>query len=221
MQRKVMGIMIMVLALALTAPAEGDHNFNARTRVYGYVMGGNFHLTPAGSGLWDNLAYTEDAVAPTVGIGFSLLNINNRFFLNLEADATWASLDTGIYDTLNVTTISLMFQGEYRLGRMSPVSLYCGLGVGIIHNNGGNFPAGLEWLYVPEFTDTTLATELGVKVSITRHLMFRAAFRAFALVEDYYGEYGHYWDDYLGYWMDDYESELYATSVMAGLEFHF
>lgn len=221
MQRKTLGFMIMVLAFALTAPGAGDHNFNARTRIYGYVMGGNFHLTPAGSGLWDNLAYTEDTAAPTVGIGFSLINIHDRFFLNLEADATWGTLATGGFYNVEVTGISLMFQGEYRLSRSSPVSLYCGLGVGIIHNNGGDFPAGLDWLYVPEFTDTTLATELGVKVSITRHLMFRAAFRAYALVADYYGEYGHYWDDYLDIWMDDYASELYATQFMAGLEFHF
>ena len=222
MKSKITVALVLILGLAFCAAAEeGNYNFDARTRVYAYAMGGNFHLTAAGSGLWDVLAYTDDAIAPTLGVGFSLFNVRSRFFLNLEADFTTTTLISGNHYEFRTSTLAFMIHGEYRLGRKGPVSIYGGVGVGVIHKNGGNFPAGYEWLYVPESTDTTLVSELGIKVSITRRLMFRAAMRAYSLVDEYYGDYGLYWDDYLDLWMDDYNSELYATSFMAGLELHF
>jgi len=223
MKRKTIAIIGLLLTLAFTAPAA-DYNFNARTRVYLYTMAGSFHLTAAGSGLWNEVAVSDDGFSLTGGIGFSMLNVNNRFFLNLEADYMASAVNyRGSHDR-GVKTLSFMIQGEYRLGRLSPVSVYGGVGIGVIFKDEAVLPGIYDdWLRVEAMTDVTFAGELGIKVSLSRRLMFRAALRFYSLVDGYDDiEYwGGYWGDYWDLWLDDYDSELYATSIMAGLEIHF
>ncbi|MBN1197122.1 MAG: hypothetical protein JXA62_06920 [Candidatus Aminicenantes bacterium] len=223
MQPKAMWIVGLVLVTALVLPAT-EYNYNARTRVYVYTMGGNFHLTAAGSGLWHEAALADDGVSLTGGLGFSLLNVHNRFFLNLETDFTSATVRYRGSHGRGVNAWSFMIQGEYRLGQASPVSVYAGIGVGVIGKDEVIVPGIYDdWLRVDSVTEATFAGELGIKVSVARRLMFRAALRFYSVSTGYddIDYWGGYWDSYLDVWVDDYGSELYATSIMAGLELHF
>ena len=223
MQPKTMWIIALVLSAAFALPAA-DNNFNARTRVYVYTMGGNFHLTAAGSGLWNEVALADDGVSITGGIGFSLLNVHNRFFLNLETDFTSSTVRYRGSHGRGVYAWSFMMQGEYRLGQVSPVSVYAGIGVAVIGKEEAVVPGIYDdWLRVDSATEATFAGELGIKVSVVRHLMLRAALRFYSVSTGYddIDYWGGYWDHYLDVWVDDYGSELYATQIMAGLELHF
>ncbi|HDP95913.1 MAG TPA: hypothetical protein ENN40_11225 [Candidatus Aminicenantes bacterium] len=223
MQPKAMWIVALVLLTAFALHAE-DHNFNARTRVYVYSMGGNFHLTAAGSGLWHEVAAADDGLSLTGGIGFSLINVHNRFFLNLEADYTSSMVRYRGSRGRDIKALAFMIQGEYRLGQVSPVSVYVGIGVGVIEKDKALVPGIYDdWLRVDPVTEATFAGELGIKVSVVRRLMFRAALRFYSVSTGYddIDYWGGYWNHYLDVWVDDYGSELYATSIMAGLELHF
>lgn len=223
MRRKAICTIGLALLTTLCLNAA-EYNFSARTRAYVYAMGGNFHLTAAGSGLWHEAAPADDGFSLTGGIGFSLLNVNNRFFLNLEADYTDATLQYRGTHGRGVNAWAFMLQGEYRLGRVSPVSVYVGLGVGVIDKDAAIVPGiGDDWFQVDPVTEATFAGELGIKVSVAKRLMLRAALRFYSVSSGYDGidYWGGYWDDYWDVWVDDYSSELYATSFMAGLEVHF
>ena len=56
------------------------------------------------------------------------------------------------------------------------------------------------------------------KYSLLPHLMLRMSARFHLFVYDSGYE---YWDDDLEDWLDDMNSELMATSVALGLEYHF
>ena len=218
MKRVFLFMVVLIIPSCVFAEEKTDHVYSARTRVYAYVMGGNFHLTPTGAWMGGGgIARDVDGFMPTMGVGFSLVEMGQRLFLNLEADYTFSSLEMGGFAKRSADTWAIMLQAEYRI--KSRFSLYGGMGVGILRQWRDPVLAPGEAALVEEALESTLAWAFGTRIAVSRHLMFRAAVRIFSILYPYDDR--EYWVDSLGVRLSDYESELYATSFMAGLEFHF
>ncbi len=193
-----------------------DYNFQSKNRIYVHMGANALHFTDFGLGGGTN--GTNTRLAPIVGAGFSLINFGyGRGFLNLEADYTRSSFDFDMGHERNASALTFMAQGEMRFGR-SPFSVYLGVGVGVLSLDRIRYShRGYDYELYPE-TDASLAMDLGWKYSLLPHLMLRMSARFHLFVYDSGYE---YWDDDLEDWLDDMNSELMATSVALGLEYHF
>ncbi len=200
-----------------------DTNFNSRNRIYGYLGADIFSLTEEGLAMRAN---SDPRLAPFIGAGFTLVNFGHGLsFINLEADYTRADFDISFGEQRSASMLTFMLQGEIRFSRPSKISLFTGVGIGILHL--GRFDGrtyGYSW-EAESRSDPALAWDLGVKISLVPHLMLRAGARFFFDIEnsgfDYWDDDYDYWYDDYDYWDDDSSLIHWASSVFVALEYHF
>jgi len=157
--------------------------------------------------------------SPLFGAGFRLVNIRDRFFLNLEADYSENTFDfAGSAGGQDIDTWAVMVDCEWFL-RHFPVSFAFGLGVTIHHlSDLGYYDTKDQFIPTGDDTVTAVAMRLGIKFPISRHLTLRSEFRwSGEYYDDYYND---YWGWNSGYY-DDSEFNFIFSALCFGIEYHF
>jgi opacity protein-like surface antigen len=168
----------------------------------------------------DYYGFEDDAAAPLLGMGYTIVNFGNRTLFNLEVDAATAEFDFDLFRQTRIWFYTLTFNVEYRFFLELPVTVYVGFGGAMLHytykNAEQNDFTG-DWSAFDE-NEYVFAANAGIKGRLVKNLMLRAELR-------------HYWKGFGDgfYWDDDWEWEYYydddiwpfGTTISIGLEFHF
>jgi opacity protein-like surface antigen len=222
MKKLFLTVLIIVLAagpfLAAKSESKKVTYFSSKS-LYIYGMGSLYRFKPVEENYLELGYGSSNVFAPTVGVGFRLLNAGNRFFLNIEGDFTPGKFDFDYLLEQEVNTFTIMLNGELRLNRQSPVSIFGGLGVGFHHlSDLGYIDIWDDWVHTGDNNIVTLAMGIGVKVAISRNFTFRSEFRWYGEVYGT-GEYTYdWWDDE---WDEDSNLDYVASTFSVGFEFHF
>lgn len=201
------GCLFLSAALAGQSPVPyrhpDDRNFNSRNRIY-LLLGANiFSLTQEGLGMNEN---TDPQLAPIVGGGFTLVNFSRGMsFINLEADYTRADFTLSRGGRRSASALTFMVQGEIRFSRSGKISLFTGVGFGILR--------------LRQSSDPVLAWDFGLKASLLPRLMLRAAARFYYDARE--SGYEYWFDDYYDYWDEETRLTHWASSLYLALEYHF
>ena len=150
--------------------------------------------------------YRDDAMAPIVGFGYTLVNFADKMLFNMEFDTSTAEFDFDMMQSTRIWFHSLMFNVEYRFSPRAQLSVYAGIG-GTLFNYDSY-----------DGNEVTVTVNIGTKVRLAKSLMLRLELR-----HHWQGSGdGYYWEDEWGYWYDDEGSgDPFGTAIAAGLEFHF
>lgn len=205
-------IIIICLLTVLPAMASRDSKvtyFSPRS-LYVYAMGSCFFDLPFVD-FCDTGDFTD--FNPMVGVGFTIVNFNHVFLLNLEFD--YVRNQSPSCDPVGMNRLdyySFWLNMEYRFGHLSPFALYVGTGVAVIDDTA-------PYSYSDSFS--SFVSGLGMKLAVSRHLMLRFDIRHYFDSDDgldylYFDDWG---DVIIG--LDSYYRESYGTAVSAGLEYHF
>jgi hypothetical protein len=149
--------------------------------------------------------YKDSAAAPLLGLGYTVVNFGDRMLLNLELDASTAEFDFAQIEPTRIWFYTFLFNGEYRLFPVTPLSFYLGFGGTVFDYDSA------------EGSEFVLTFNVGAKVRLAKHLMLRVELRHhWQGTGDYY-----YWDDEWGYYGDEVSGDPFGTAIAAGVEFHF
>jgi hypothetical protein len=185
---------------------------------YIYVMGSYNHFSPSEEHFLELGSDSADAFAPVFGLGYWLVNINNRFFISLEGDFSPASYNFG--DSARdqkINTLTFMLNMEVKTAsKKFPVVIFGGMGVGV-HQLFDLGYVDLLGEYVPigDDTITVMALDLGIKIPISRRFFIRAEYQWNGEVYADYNYDGEY-DEW-----DDTQWDFLSSSFSLGLEIHF
>jgi len=207
---------IVFICMLIAAPLAASQRQDSRITyfsphsLYVYAMGSWYFNLPNDS----YCGYDSgDDFNPTVGVGYTFVDFQRVFRINLEFDYTrnQAPVCGDILEN-QLDYWTFMFNLEYLFGRERAISLYAGTGVAWIYNR------------IPHYysEDTScFVISMGFKVPLVKKLNFRFDLR-------------HYYDSdnsfdfvYLDDWGDiiigldgDY-AYSYGSALSMGLEFHF
>jgi len=189
--------------------------------LYFYVMGSYNHFLPPADFFLELGGEGSDAFAPALGIGYRILNIRDRFFVNIECDYSTAEFDFHDFSrNQEISLLTFMLQAEGKFSSRSPITFFGGMGMGFHRLSSlGYYNLTGDYIRVGDENITTIALGMGIKVQISRHFTFRSEFRLNGEVYvDYYNDYYYdWWDDE---WSDS-DWNFLSSSLSIGLEFHF
>ena len=210
----------LVIILLLLVPFLGM----AKKPKVTYLSPRSFYIYSMASWIFevpsDYYGFEDDAAAPVLGMGFTIINFGNRMLFNMEFDAATAEFNFDLFRGTRIWFYSLIFNTEYRFFLRTPLSVYAGFGGAMFHYSykeveQNNVTGGWSAFDENEFV---FAANAGIKVRLVKNLMLRAELR-------------HYWKGFGEgfYWDDDWEWEYYydddtcpfGTTIAIGLEFHF
>lgn len=222
MKKLFLTVLILVMAagpfLAAKSESKKMTYFSSKS-LYVYGMGSLYRFKPPEENYLE-LGYSgANTFAPTVGVGFRLLNAGNRFFLNIEGDFTPGKFDFDYLLEQEVNTMAIMLNAELRLNRKAPVSVFAGIGVGFHHVSELGYEDWWgDWIDTGDNNVVTMAMSLGVKVAISRNFTFRSEFRWYGEV---YGNDEYTYDWWNDEWDEGSEFDYVASTFSVGFEFHF
>lgn len=196
-KRVVMILMVLVVLVPFQGMAERHKSrvtyFSSKS-FYVYAMASWVFDAPSEQAYW----FEDDAAAPLLGLGYTLVNFGNRTLINLEFDAATAEFNFDLLDRTRVWFYTLALSMEYRFFLRLPLSAYAGFGGALLHYSYGE-------------DEAVFAANAGLKIGLSKNLMLRAELR-------------HYWKGW-GYdeWDVYYEDDVvhFGTALSIGLELHF
>ncbi len=210
MKKTLISTICLLIAFPVMASQSSNVTYFSPHSLYVYTMGSWFFDLPyvdyCGNGNIDDFN-------PLVGVGYTIVNFNRAFLMNLEFDYVRNQTPSCDYAGMNrLEYYSFMLNLEYLFGRRLPLSLYVGTGGALLYDRAPYAYSDDTFCFV---------SSLGLKVSLSRKLKFRFDIR-------------HYFDSdngldylYLDEWGDiiigidsDYNYS-YGSALSAGLEFHF
>lgn len=162
--------------------------------------------------------FEDDAAAPVLGMGYTIVNFGNRTLFNLEFDAATAEFDFDLFRPTRIWFYTLTFNVEYRSFLQLPLSVYAGFGGAMFHYSYkiAEQNSFIEDWSAFEKNEYVFAANAGVKVRLLKNVMLRAELR------HYWKGFGEsfYWDDEWEYYYDD-DVCPFGTAIAIGVEFHF
>ncbi|MCP4217418.1 MAG: hypothetical protein GY765_22435 [bacterium] len=203
---------------------ESEVVFFSNSSLYFYGMLTLNHFRPPGDMYYELGADSANTVGPSVGIGYRIINADDRFYVNLECDYSLQKHDFAHGD-YTFHNINFLINGEYVLGTGRKRStVFVGTGIGVV------FMPDLVSIYSSSRysnrseTEVPLVFQVGAKVPLSGSLYLRGELRFHYLVfgdnyydDSYYDSWTVVLDDY--YW-DDTSFEHLSTSFSIGLELH-
>jgi len=185
---------------------------------YIYAMGSYNYFSPLEEHFLELGPDSADTFAPVLGIGYRVVNINNRLFVSLEGDyspAVYNFEDFARNQKINTFTFMLNIEGS-TASKKFPVIIFCGMGVGIHQLPDLGYVDLLgDYITTGDDTITVMALDIGFKIPISRRFFIRTEFQWNGEV---YGDY-YYYDEY-DEWGDT-QWDFLSSSLSVGLEFHF
>lgn len=185
---------------------------------YIYVLGSYNHFSPLDEYFLELGPDSADALSPVLGVGFRVVNIRDRFFINIEGDYAPATYDFGEYardQKINTLTLMLNIAGRIWSKKL-PLIVYGGIGVGFHHLSDLGYVDLLgDFISGGDDTITVMAFDLGIKIPISRSLFVRTEFQWNGEV---YGDYECYCE--YEEWGDT-QWDFMSSSFSVGIEFHF
>ncbi len=191
--------------------------FSSRS-LYFYVMGSYHVFDPPGENFYELGPDSAGTFAPIFGAGYRLVNIGERFFLNLEVDYAPGIYDFGAYARdQEIRAWTILLDAEWNFKRRSPFFVTFGIGIGIfdMRNLGYTDDYG-EYIPTGNDTEAGVTVKFGLKLPISNNFTLRTEFRWNGKS---YGDYC-YWDDWYDY-CGDTETDFLSSAICLGLEFHF
>jgi hypothetical protein len=159
------------------------------------------------------------AYAPLLGIGYQVVNINDRVFICLEGEYSPITHNFGDFArNQEISVLSFLLNFEGRIFSKFPLVVFGGFGVGFhgLSDLGYENDQG-DYILVGDDTVTILVLDMGIKVPITRFLVIRSEFQwnteLYTNREYYYDYWVHPWDKKLDF--------LKSSALSMGLEIHF
>jgi hypothetical protein len=165
-------------------------------------------------------ADSATAFAPVIGAGFRLVNIRDRFFVNLEADYAKYKFDFDEYAAnQEINALAIMVDFEWHLNR-SPIAFTFGIGATLHHlYDLGYYNKYDEYIATGDDTLVAATMRFGIKISISRHFSLRSELRWSG---EYYGDsyFSYYWREYYYNYYDHSEFNFISSALCFGLEYH-
>jgi hypothetical protein len=225
MKKMIQFLFILMVTAALTSgpplfsqrgsTSKSNVTFFSSRSLYFYVMGSYNHFPPPGDFYLEPGGESSDAFAPVIGIGYRLLDVLDRFFLNVEVDYSPVEFDFDGFNRGQKTGVLIfMLDSEGKILSRPHLSVFVGMGVGFCRlSDPGYYNYTGDYISGGDEGITTLAIGMGIKVRISRHFTFRSEFR-------WNGEVSVSYDDYYDEW-DNTDWTFLYSSFSLGLEFHF
>ncbi len=221
MKKKLTIALTLLLIPFLESGEDIKFSYFSHHSLYVYAMGSWIMDVPSDYyTIWEYYPERAASFASLVGIGYTIVNVKDKFLVNLEFDYTSAEFDFISLQNMRIDFYTLMVNLEYRFSATKPLAAYVGIGVGGIDYS--QTPHILDpdiFIYPYDEVEYTTAFNLGLKVSLARHLLLRTEVRLYR--EDYGAdEYYYFIDDYgfADYWDD---GKRFGTALSLGLEYHF
>ncbi len=217
---------ILIFSLTLTfgvsmlfSKSKSTVKFFAPGGFYVYVMGSYNRFAPPDE-YYNALGFeSSHAYAPLLGIGYRVVNINDRVFISVEGEYSPIKYDFEDFArNQEISVFSLMLNFEGRIFSKFPLVVFGGLGFGShgLSDLGYENDQG-EYILVGDDSVAILVLDVGIKVPISRFLLIRTEFQ---WNSESYGPYEFYTPqiDPLGYRQSDL---LHSSALSMGLEIHF
>lgn len=218
---------ILIFSLTLTfgesmlfSKSKSTVKFFGPGGLYVYVMGSYNRFAPPDDYYMALGVESSHTYAPLLGIGYRVVNINDRIFFSLEGEYSWAAYNfAGLTREQRISAVSFMFNVEGRILSKFPLVVFGGFGFGVhelldlgYENDQGDF------IPIKDDAMTILVLDVGIKIPIFQHLVIRTEFQ---WNSESYGQ-----DDYyLDYWSNRWDKKevdvLHSSALSMGLEIHF
>lgn len=172
---------------------------------YIYGMGSANYYDPSWNYSHELDSDTDVDIAPLVGVGYRMLNVQNHFYLNLEFDYIPAEYKFD-FGKESIQYYTLMLSSEIKPFSRNGFSCFLGIGGGVLSNDDEN---------------VNLAVSLGIKCPLSKNILLRAEARAYGDLSD--DDDDRYYLHREDWHYDDEEDDFACTStaVAVGLEIHF
>jgi hypothetical protein len=163
----------------LFSKSKSTVEFFAPGGFYAYVMGSYNRFAPSQDNYMALGSDSSHAYAPILGIGYRVVNINDRVFLGLEGEYSWTAYNfAGSTREQKISTVSFMLNAEGRISSKFPLVVFGGFGIGVhefldlgYENDQGDF------IPIEDDTMTILVLDVGIKVPVSRFLLIRSEFQ--------------------------------------------
>jgi hypothetical protein len=202
----------------LFSKSKSTVKFFAPGGLYIYVMGSYNRFAPPDD-YYDAMgSESSHAYAPLLGIGYRVVNINDRVFISLEGEYSPMTYDFGDFArNQQISVLSLILNFEGRIFSKFPLVLFGGFGVGShgLSDLGYENDQG-DYIFVGDDTVTILVLDVGIKVPITRFLLFRSEFQ---WNSEAFGPYEYYTISQVDPW-DKKLDFLHSSAFSVGLDIH-
>jgi hypothetical protein len=153
--------------------------FFAPGGLYVYVLGSYNRFAPSQDHRTALGSESSHAYAPLLGVGYRVVNINDRVFVSLEGEYSWAAYNfAGLTREQKISTVSFMLNVKWRISSKFPLVVFGGFGVGShgLSDLGYENDQG-DYILVGDDTVTILVLDVGIKVPISRFLLIRSEFQ--------------------------------------------
>jgi hypothetical protein len=203
----------------LFSKSKSTVKFFAPGGFYVYAMGSYNRFAPSQDHYITLGSGSSHAYAPLLGIGYRVVNINDRLFICLEGEyspITYDFEDFARHQEISVFSLLLNFEG--RIFSKFPLLVFGGIGVGFhgLSDLGYENDQG-DYILVGNDTVSILVLDMGIKVPISRFLFIRSEFQwntELYTNREYYNDYWvHPWDIKWDF--------LHSSALSMGLEIHF
>jgi hypothetical protein len=122
---------------------------------------------------------SSHAYAPILGIGYRVVNINERVFISLEGEYSPITYDFGDFARNQKTSVfSFLLNFEGHIFSKFPLAVFGGFGFGShrLSDLGYENDQG-DYIVVGDDKVTILVLDVGIKVPISRLLLIRSEFQ--------------------------------------------
>jgi hypothetical protein len=184
MKKLLLYIMIFWLTLTfgesmLFSKSKSTVKFFGPGGLYVYVMGSYNRFAPSQDHRMALGSESSHAYATILGIGYRVVNINDRVFISLEGEYSPITYNFGDFArNQEISVFSFLLNFEGRIFSIFPLAVFGGLGVGFhgLSDLGYENDQG-DYIRVGDDMVTILVLDVGIKVPISRFLLIRTEFQ--------------------------------------------